>query len=356
MVELFFPPLKNMKKTKVKILTAVIAFLIFLVIVIIAIFCLNYFFNKNNPVSRVANKILPFPVAWVGKNDLVTIKKVEENLSAVKNFYENQDFSAQGLRVDFSTEDGKRRLAIKEKDVLNKIIEDEIIEKLANEKGIKITDEMVSQEIERILSREGDEKQAEENLIKLYGWDIENFKERVALPEMYKEKLAEKIYAETDFESYRKKIEEAQLKLKNKNNFEEVAKEFSDGQSASSGGDLGWFTYKQIVPEVAEKVFSMEKGKISEVIQSQLGFHIVMLEDKKEESGSQKVKIKQIFFRAPSFADWFLKEGKKIPVKIFLADYFWNQEKMRLEFKNEELKKFEENLMENSQGDASVFF
>jgi len=345
-----------MKKTKVKIRTAIIALLIFFIIIIIVIFCLNYFLGKSNFVSRVANRILPFPAVIVGKSNFITIKRVEENSVAARKFYENQDLSEQGIRVDFSTENGKKRLLIKEKDVLNKLIENEIIEKLANERGIFITEEMISQEVNRKISEKGSEKQAQDNLRRLYGWDLDQFKDRVVKSELYKEKLAEKIYSEIDFEGYQKKIQEAALKLKNKTAFADVAKEFSDGKSASSGGDLGWFSYEQMIPEVAEKVFTLEKGATSEIIQSSLGFHIVKVEDKKEEDNITKVKVRQIFFRTPSFADWFLTEGKKIPIKILIADYAWNPEEMGLEFKDDELKKFEENLMENSQGDASMFF
>jgi len=344
-----------MKKTKVKIITITVSLLALIVLLILSTLIVNYFAGKNNAFSQAINRILPFPAASVGFGNFITIRLVENNLKAVKNFYESQDFSEQGLRIDFSTENGKKRLLIKEKDVLNKLIENEIVKKIAEEKGVKVTDEMVSQEVNRKINEGGDEKKARENLMKLYGWTLDKFKERIVLPEMYKERLAEKIYENIDLNSAQIKIKEADSKIKSGESFDEVAKEFSEGESAKTGGDLGWFSAEQMLPEISEKVFQMEKGQTSSIIQSQLGFHIVRLDDKKEENGTQMVKIKQIFTRIPNFADWLIDESQDIKVKIFIAGYSWDKENMRLEFKDENLKKFEENLIENSQGDISVF-
>lgn len=65
--------------------------------------------------------------------------------------------------------------------------------------------------------------------------------------------------------------------------FAELAKEKSIGPSAPSGGDLGFFTRGQMVKEFEDAAFSLEPGEISEVVQSQFGYHIIKSEEKKEE-------------------------------------------------------------------------
>ena len=65
--------------------------------------------------------------------------------------------------------------------------------------------------------------------------------------------------------------------------FAELAKEKSIGPSAPSGGDLGFFTRGQMVKEFEDAVFSLEPGEISEVVQTQFGYHIIKCEEKKEE-------------------------------------------------------------------------
>ena len=65
--------------------------------------------------------------------------------------------------------------------------------------------------------------------------------------------------------------------------FVELAKEKSVGPSAPSGGDLGFFTRGQMVKEFEDAAFSLEPGEISEVVQSQFGYHLIKCEEKKEE-------------------------------------------------------------------------
>ncbi|GAG68398.1 unnamed protein product, partial [marine sediment metagenome] len=65
--------------------------------------------------------------------------------------------------------------------------------------------------------------------------------------------------------------------------FAELAKEKSIGPSAPSGGDLGFFARGQMVKEFEDAAFSLEPGKISGVVQTQFGYHIIKCEEKKEE-------------------------------------------------------------------------
>jgi peptidyl-prolyl cis-trans isomerase C len=71
--------------------------------------------------------------------------------------------------------------------------------------------------------------------------------------------------------------------LKKGANFEELAKTKSkDPGAAAQGGDLGYFTKEQMVPEFSEAAFKLEKGQISEPVKSQFGWHIIKVEDKRK--------------------------------------------------------------------------
>ncbi|MDP2000385.1 MAG: SurA N-terminal domain-containing protein [Rhodoferax sp.] len=65
-------------------------------------------------------------------------------------------------------------------------------------------------------------------------------------------------------------------------NFAEVAKKNSqDTGSAANGGDLDFFGRGSMVKPFEEAVFAMKKGEISEVVESDFGYHIIQLTDVK---------------------------------------------------------------------------
>jgi len=65
--------------------------------------------------------------------------------------------------------------------------------------------------------------------------------------------------------------------------FAVVAKEMSkDPGSGAEGGDLGFFTKEQMVPEFADAAFKMEPGKVSAPVKSQYGWHIIKVEEKRD--------------------------------------------------------------------------
>src|SRR5215469_6713375 len=69
--------------------------------------------------------------------------------------------------------------------------------------------------------------------------------------------------------------------LKKGADFAAVAKEKSKDPGAANGGDLGYFTKDQMVPEFAEVAFKMYPGQLSNPVKTQFGWHIIKVEDKR---------------------------------------------------------------------------
>jgi peptidyl-prolyl cis-trans isomerase C len=69
--------------------------------------------------------------------------------------------------------------------------------------------------------------------------------------------------------------------LKGGADFATLAKEKSKDPGAAEGGDLGYFTKEQMVPEFAEVAFKLGKGQLSDPVKTQFGWHIIKVEDKR---------------------------------------------------------------------------
>ncbi len=69
--------------------------------------------------------------------------------------------------------------------------------------------------------------------------------------------------------------------LENGADFAELAKEKSTGPSGPNGGELGWFGKGMMVPEFETAVTGLEVGQISAPVQTQFGWHVVKLNDKR---------------------------------------------------------------------------
>ncbi|MBC6004764.1 MAG: peptidylprolyl isomerase [Paeniclostridium sordellii] len=91
-----------------------------------------------------------------------------------------------------------------------------------------------------------------------------------------------KPFSEEKKKEAKKKAEEVYKKVKAGDDFSKLAKEYSDDKSSAvNGGDLGFFSKGQMVPEFEKAAFGMDKGEISDIVESQFGYHIIKVTDKK---------------------------------------------------------------------------
>jgi peptidyl-prolyl cis-trans isomerase C len=72
----------------------------------------------------------------------------------------------------------------------------------------------------------------------------------------------------------------ALARIKAGEDFAKVATELSK-DPAGEGGDLGWFTKDRMVPEFADAAFKLQPGQVSDPVQSQFGWHIIKVEERR---------------------------------------------------------------------------
>jgi peptidyl-prolyl cis-trans isomerase C len=99
--------------------------------------------------------------------------------------------------------------------------------------------------------------------------------------------------------------------------FAELAKKKSKDPGASDGGDLGFFTKEQMVPEFSAVAFSLEPGKISNPVKSQFGWHIIKVEEKRNRTAPPFDQVKsqiETYVTRKAQADYVakLREAAKI--------------------------------------------
>ena len=82
----------------------------------------------------------------------------------------------------------------------------------------------------------------------------------------------------------RAEMEDILDRINNGEDFAELATELSDDGSAESGGDLGFFGLGEMVPEFEEACLELKPGEVSEIVETEFGYHIIKMTEVREES------------------------------------------------------------------------
>src|SRR5579871_5622610 len=168
--------------------------------------------------------------------------------------------------------------ATKKENVLAFLIDMKIVAKAAEDKKIEDRPDFKARLafsrnrllMDNLLASEGKAATTEEAMKKVYD---EAAKQIAGEQEVH----ARHIRVETEDDA--KAIE---AELKKGADFAELAKSKSkDPGGAADGGDLGFFTKDQMVPEFSAVAFSLEPGKISDPVKTQFGWHIIKVEEKR---------------------------------------------------------------------------
>lgn len=91
----------------------------------------------------------------------------------------------------------------------------------------------------------------------------------------------------------RKKIEDIQKKLKDGESFSELAKQFSECPSSKQGGDLGFFEQGKMVKPFADAAFALKTGEVSDIVETDFGFHLITATGKKAASTEEYETVKE---------------------------------------------------------------
>lgn len=209
-----------------------------------------------------------------------------------------------------------------EKNVLDGLINNELIYQESMRAGYKAADKMIETQYSAIKGQFGTEQQFL-NMLEQRGYTEESLREElgriiaidsyigeevaphVSVPEeevlrYYEENIKvfwepEKIRAshvlagvedpsdDGQKKQALRKIKEVEKKLKKGEEFEALAREYSDCPSSTQGGDLGFFRREQMLKPFSDAVFALEEGGISGIVETKFGYHIIKLVERKPE-------------------------------------------------------------------------
>ena len=203
--------------------------------------------------------------------------------------------------------------ATKKDNVLSFLIDMKIVAKAAEDKKVENNEDFKKRLaftrnrllMDSLLATEGKAATTDEAMKKVY----EDASKQITGEQ---EVHARHILVETEDEA--KAVEE---ELKKGADFAELAKKKSKDPGASDGGDLGFFTKDQMVPEFSAVAFALEPGKISDPVKSQFGWHIIKVEEKRNRKAPDFEQVKgqiETYVTRKAQADYVakLREAAKV--------------------------------------------
>jgi parvulin-like peptidyl-prolyl isomerase len=211
--------------------------------------------------------------------------------------------------------------------VLQALIDRRLLAQGAREIGMEVDEISVDQRLEQLASELGGSEEMG-TWLAVNGYSLESFKAALA-EEMLATKMIEHIVAQIGdmveqvharhiLVATQDMAENLRDQLIEGADFAETARIYSiDTSSRPAGGDLGWFPVGYLlVPEVEAAAFDLEPGELSEVIESDLGFHIVQAIERGEQPLSPDA-LRQL--REEAVMDWLVAQREMAEVQILIA-------------------------------------
>jgi peptidyl-prolyl cis-trans isomerase SurA len=122
----------------------------------------------------------------------------------------------------------------------------------------------------------------------------------------------------------RQKLQEIKREIAEGGDFAKFARTYSQDGSASQGGDLGWISPGETVPEFERAMNSLQDGQISEPVRSEYGYHLIQVLGRRDAEGSvaqQMDLARQAIGQRKAeqaYADWLreLRDTAYVDVKV----------------------------------------
>ncbi|MDP7506381.1 MAG: peptidylprolyl isomerase [Candidatus Woesearchaeota archaeon] len=211
---------------------------------------------------------------------------------------------------------------ITKEDFLNQsLVPEKVLLQEAGKKGIKVSELELQDGLKKFLMENTMTEEQLKSRLESDGVDFEsfrvNFKTRLIITKLLDEEVVSQIkindfeiidYYESNSDKFVAKpgqirarhilvdskdlAEELLEEINNGEDFEELAKENSIGPSAPFGGELGFFGEGMMVEEFEDVAFGLEAGEVSDIVETNFGYHIIKREENEMTLEEAKEKIR----------------------------------------------------------------
>jgi peptidyl-prolyl cis-trans isomerase C len=292
-------------------------------------------FSRIRPAISVT---IVLTLLWLPAIALAADKKApEDKIAAVNGVIISKD--AYDRELDFfvrrAAPGGQQipdvQMAQMKNEVLESLIDRELLFQETKKKGIQVKPEAVSDQLNKIQQRYPNKEEFKRLLsdMGLTESDVQAQIERgMAIQELIDKEVAEKIkISDEETKAFydknpqlfqqpeqvkashilikvaadapdaqkaeaRKKIEAVQQKAQKGEDFATLAKTYSEGPSGPQGGDLGYFRRGQMVKPFEEAAFSLKPNETSGIVETQFGYHLIKVDDKKPATNMTYAEVK----------------------------------------------------------------
>ena len=229
----------------------------------------------------------------------------KEDFDKIFAVYKTQVEANEGSDIWEKTYDGKKYIDLAKEQVLEQMIKEKVQLNKAEELNILVAQEEIDAEYEKFKKLFNTEEKFIEYLAEAK-MDIDYFKESIwkgLIINKLKDNLTIAIeVSDEELEAYyathmdmffrvkashilletEEEAKEILVRVHEGEDFNTLAKEYSiDPSVKENGGDLGYFRHGNMVEPFEEAAFSLKPGEISDIVESQYGFHIIKVEDRK---------------------------------------------------------------------------
>jgi len=309
----------------------ILGLVIGLVVMFIVVFavCSNLFYHHPNDyplLGKLALK-LNLPIASVS-GQFINYDDFYNDYTTIKFF--NQKQLEKGLTTQSQVEPDN----VVQKSTLDRIIERVLMEQLAKKYNIVVNNTDIEAKWQsKVVPGFGGQDVVAKNIKDSTNMSVDEYKERVVKLVVLSDKLSEAISLDSSLQDpVKQKAEKVLEEVKaGQKDFATLADEYTedpgntDAQGKKLGGELPWFSQGQMITEFETPAFALKPGEVSDLIETQYGYHIIKMEEKKAASKDGKtpeqIRVRHILILKPTintYLDQKMKDSEGIKKYISL--------------------------------------